>query len=125
MNKLIDVTCPNGHERLDVWAELGQLPTCPCGEPTLRLWRTAPGITPQGTRPERGRNVSRPNRVDATAIAAETTREVEAKWLRYSDEKIAEQAVSREINHKAGIADEMGNPKALPTPAPIVMERAE
>lgn len=124
MMKLIDVVCQNGHlhqdvfvESLDVWL----LPNCDrCGEPTVRAWLSAPGITPQGTRPER--NTSRPSappKIDEKKIAADVMFEVEQKWLRYSDPVLAEQHVSREINEAAGIADALGNEKPIPKPAPI------
>ena len=127
MKKLIDVVCPLGHIAEDVWAEdLKSLPLCvskACGLPTKRAWLSAPSVTPNGTRPERNTDRPRPKRVDTTAIAVETKLEVEQKWLRYSDEKLAEQAVSREINHKAGMADEMGNPTPLPKPEPITFAK--
>lgn len=80
---------------------------------------SAPSITPQGTRPERNTDRHRLNRVNTKAIAAETKLEIEQKWLRFSDETIAEEHVKREINEKAGIADAAGNELPVPKPAPI------
>lgn len=129
MNKLIDTACPGcGHVAVDVWVtslESARFPQCyECGVQVERAWISAPSVTPQGTRPER--NMATPARsaaVNTKAIAEETTFEVEQKWLRYSDPKIAEQHVSREINEKAGIADAQGNEKPIPKPAPIVLQR--
>lgn len=84
----------------------------------------APGITPNGTRPERNTDPKpQPTRVDTAAIAAEAKAEVEAKWLRYANEAVAEQHVSREINEKAGIADAVGNLLPMPTPPPITFPK--
>ncbi len=126
MKKLIDVVCSQGHIAIDVYTPLDALPACACGAPTERAWAfvRAPGITPNGTRPER--NTDKPRvapKVDTAAIAVEKTFEVEQKWLRYGSDSLAEQHVSREINHAAGIADELGNPKPIPKPAPIVFEK--
>ena len=129
--KLIDVVCPSGHIQFDVFVKTldkSAYPLCAClvtrtkrcGQQTERAWLSAPSITPQGTRPER--NTDRPPspaKVNTQAIALETTREIEAKWTRYRDPKLAEQHVSREINHKAGIADEVGNTIPIPKPAPF------
>lgn len=42
-----DLTCPNDHEQIDVLLKLGERPPCPtCSEPTVTLWRQAPGVTP-------------------------------------------------------------------------------
>lgn len=121
MKKIIDVVCPTGHIARDVYTELNALPVCRCGEATTRLWAyvKAPGITPQGTRPEV--NTDRPTlrKVDTKAIAAETKLEVEQKWLRYGDEKVAEEHVRREINHAAGISDVAGNETKIVMPDPI------
>lgn len=128
MKKLIDVVCPECGPQIDVWSDDGSMPLCECGLPTERLWFgvKAPGITPQGTRPERNTDKpSRPRRVDTRAIAVETKQEIEQKWLRYSDEKVAEQVISREINHKAGMADEAGNLLPPPKPAPITFAKPE
>ena len=119
--------CPAcGHITVDVWAVLPVALNCHvCGAAVERAWAfvSAPGITPQGTRPERNTNPKRGlNRVNTKAIAAETTFEIQEKWKRYGDEKLAEQHVSREINHKAGMADEVGNPIPLPKPAPITTD---
>jgi hypothetical protein len=124
--KLIDVVCPSGHIALDVCvADLTVRPSCGfCGMSTERAWLSAPGITPQGTRPER--NTDRPKGpapVNTTRIAEEVKFEVEQKWLRYSDPKVAEQHVSREINEAAGIADAMGNEKPIPKPDPITFAK--
>lgn len=123
--KLIDVVCSQGHVAVDVFVKvLTELPVCKkCGAETERAWLSAPSITPQGTRAEINTDRFKPKKIDTKAIAAEVTQEVEQKWLRYSDEKIAEQHVSREINEKAGIADAMGNPTPLPTPAPITFAK--
>jgi hypothetical protein len=124
VKKLIDVACPGcGTRKADVWTDA--LPTCSCGAEMERCWAfvKAPGITPNGTRPEVGCDVSAPSKVDTKAIAAETKAEIEQKWLRYSDEKIAEQHVSREINEAAGIADAQGNEKKIEMPAPIMFEK--
>lgn len=122
MRKLIDTVCMLGHIERDVYTELPVRLNClACGEPVERLWAfvKAPGITPQGTRAEINTDRVVKNKVDVKAIAAETKAEVEAKWLRYSDERVAEQHVSREINEKAGIADAAGNEIPLPKYAPI------
>ena len=38
---LYDVSCPGGHETLDVMAKVGENPPCPvCGEPTFHIWRS-------------------------------------------------------------------------------------
>jgi len=128
MNKLIDVVCPQGHITVDAWWVDGQMPACVCGQPTVRAWLVAPGITPQGTRPERAVAESRrPPGVNTKAIAEATQFEIEQKWQRYSDPHIAEQHISREINEAAGVADAAGNPLPVPTPPPItktMMERA-
>jgi hypothetical protein len=126
MKKLIDVACAGcGHVTVDVWVEGAVALNCHlCGGQVERAWAfvRAPGITPQGTRPERVVSAAPAMpRVDSKAIARETQREIEAKWAHYGDEKIAEQSVGREINHKAGMADPMGNPLPVPTPAPITM----
>jgi hypothetical protein len=128
--KLIDVACPKcGQVTVDVFVqtlEPALFPYCQCGAQVERAWAfvKAPGITPQGTRPERNTDKPvGPQRVDTKAIAEETKFEVEQKWLRYSDEKVAEQHVSREINHKAGIADEAGNEIPVPKPAPITFPK--
>lgn len=122
MKKLIDTVCQFGHIERDVYTELPVRLNCEeCGEPVERLWAfvKAPGVTPQGTRPEVNTDRPRLNKVDTKAIAIETKAEIEAKWLRYSDPKVAEQHVSRETNEKAGIADAAGNEKPLPKYAPI------
>lgn len=123
MKKLIDTACPDcGHIELDVYTTLPVALQCHlCGGTVERAWAfvRAPGVTPQGTRAEINTDRPRPTKVDTKAIAAETKAEVEQKWLRYSDEKVAEQHVSREINEKAGIADAQGNEKPLPKYAPI------
>lgn len=128
MKVFLDVTCPACEWLdIDVFVERDALPPCgACGTPTVRLWLTGPGITPQGTRPER--RVVTPTRgpsakARATAIAAETTREIEQKWARYSDPRVAEQMVSREINHAAGLADERGNVLPQAKPAPLTLAR--
>lgn len=129
MNKLIDTVCPRcGFIKEDVWVgslEAAQMPLCNgCGTQTERAWLSAPSITPQGTRPEV--NTSRPAapaRVDTKAIAAATKAEVEQKWLRFSDERVAEQHVQREINHKAGLWDASGNEVPIPKPAPITFAK--
>ncbi len=130
MLKLIDVACPGcGRVTVDMFVkslEPALLPLCrQCGVQVERAWAfvKAPGITPQGTRAEINTDKPRIQRVDSTAIAAETALEVEQKWLRYSDEKIAEQHVSREINEAAGIADSQGNEIPIPKPAPLVFEK--
>jgi hypothetical protein len=120
MNKLIDVMCPAcGVGHVDVWVPRnGQMPVCQCqpdGSVTERWWRSGPGITPQGTRPERNTARPRLNRVDTKAIAAETMAEIDQKMLRYSDPVVAEENISREVN--AHIY------KPVPTPAPIMFER--
>ena len=126
MNRLIDMACPGcGQVTVDVWVaslEPARFPQChKCGVQVERAWAfvRAPGVTPQGTRPECGFDqvVERP--VDKKAIAVDTIQEVEQKWLRYSDETLAEQHVSREINEAAGMADAMGNLLPAPTPPPI------
>lgn len=97
-----------------------------CGGGTERCWAfvAAPGITPQGTRRERNTDPPpKPTRIDTKAVAAETKAEVEAKWLRYANETVAEQHVSREINEKAGIADAGGNLLPMPTPPPITFPK--
>lgn len=126
--KLIDVACPEcGHVTTDVFVKslaAHDYPVCECGAQTARVFLTAPSITPQGTRPER--NTSRPKAappVDTKRIAEEVKQEVEQKWLRYSDEKLAEQHISREFNEAAGIADALGNEKPIPTPAPITFAK--
>ena len=45
---MYDLTCPQGHEQLDVLLKLGERPPCPtCGEPTETLWRTCTrGVIP-------------------------------------------------------------------------------
>ena len=126
MKVFIDTVCPAcADQQLDVFVERGgDKPLCSCGARVERLWLSAPGITPQGTRPERRvAEAPREKRVDVKAIAAETKAEVEQKWLRYSDEQVAEQHVSREINHAAGMADELGNLTPLPTPEPITFAK--
>ncbi len=128
MNKLVDAVCSGcGRRELDVWLIGGQLPTCQCGSATERLWAfaKAPGITPQGTRPHRGFDAPTQHVVDTKAIAAETKREVEDKWLRFSDERVAEEHVKREINHQAGWWDAAGNETPIPTPAPITFPKSE
>lgn len=127
--KLIDVACPAcGHVLLDVWVRTldpHAWPVCSeCGTQTERVLLTAPGITPQGTRPERNTDRRQgPARVDTQRVAADVKLEVEQKWLRYSDPAIAEQHVSREINEAAGISDAAGNEKPIPTPAPITFAK--
>lgn len=127
MKKLIDTVCPRGHIARDVFATLPVELNCwECGLRVERLWAfvKAPGITPQGTRPEINTDgPSRPNKVDTKAIAIETKREIEDKWLRYGDEKIAEQHVKREIDHKAGLCDAAGNETPLPQQTPITFEK--
>lgn len=124
MRKLIDVVCPTGHVARDVWFDTVCPPCCRCGQPTQRAWLSAPSITPNGTRPERNtERPAAPPRVDTKKIAEDVKFEVEQKWLRYSDEKIAEQHISREINEAAGIADAQGNEKPVPTPAPITFAK--
>ncbi len=129
--KLIDMACPNGHVHFDVWvstprsAEGAQCLTC--SEAMTRTWAfvKAPGVTPQGTRPERGYDPPTQHVVDTKAIAAETKREVEDKWLRFSDERVAEEHIKREINHQAGWWDAAGNETPIPTPAPITFPKSE
>lgn len=127
MKKLIDTVCPQGHIARDVWATLPVDLNCwECGRSVERLWAfvKAPGITPQGTRAEVNTDPpSQPRKVDTQAIALESKREVEDKWLRYSDEKVAEANVSREINHRAGICDVAGNETPLPKQDPIVFQK--
>lgn len=128
MKRLVDVACPEcGHVTRDVWVaslDASAYPECAkCDVRVVRAWLSAPSITPLGTRPEFNTDISRPTKVDTRAIAAETMREVQDKWLRYGDEKIAEQHVSREINERAGLADAQGNLKPLPTPPPITFEK--
>lgn len=37
---MYDLTCPSGHEQLDVFLKIGERPSCPtCGQPTETLWR--------------------------------------------------------------------------------------
>lgn len=130
MLKLIDVVCPSGHIAIDVFVRGLAAENCPdckkCGAKTERLWAyaKAPGITPQGTRTEINTDgPGRPKTVDIAAIAAEKSREVADKWLRYSDDKVAEQHVSREINERAGITDAQGNEKPVPTYAPLTFDK--
>ena len=132
MLKLIDTACPKcGQVVIDVFVkslEAALLPYCSCGTQVerARAFVQAPGITPRGTQQER--NTDRPPspaKVNTQAIALETTREIEAKWTRYRDPKLAEQHVSREINHKAGIADEVGNTIPIPKPAPFQVTKSE
>ena len=130
MRRLIDTSCPGcGHIAIDVWVEnlsAINLACHKCGTAVERAWAgvKAPGITLQGTRPEINTDgPSRPKPVDVKAIAAKKTHEVQDKWLRYSDEKIAEQHVSREINERAGIADAQGNEKPVPKYEPITFEK--
>jgi hypothetical protein len=127
LKKLIDTVCPQGHIKRDVFTVLPVAMQCHvCGETVERLWAfaKAPGITPQGTQPEINTDgPARPKKVDTQAIALETMREVKDKWLRYSDDKIAEQHVSREINEKAGLADAAGNEKPLPKQDPITFAK--
>jgi hypothetical protein len=89
----------------------------------MRAWLSAPSITSQGTRAERNFERPREPKVDSAHIARETAFEVEQKWLRYSDEQIAEQHISREINEAAGIADAAGNEKPIPKPDPITFAK--
>lgn len=121
------MACPNGHVAIDVWVDGDNYPQCKsCMTYTQRCWAyvKAPGITPQGTRAEINTDPRRmPKKVDTQAIALETKREVEDKWLRYSNEKVAEENVSREINHKAGICDVAGNETPLPKQDPIVFNK--
>lgn len=114
---LIDTVCGTCARReLDVFVERGgDMPLCSCGVKVSRLWRSAPSITPQGTKRERGQKAAELNRVDTNAIALETTREIEAKMLWYSDPVVAEENISREVN--AHIYE------PVPTPAPITFER--
>lgn len=125
--KLIDLVCLSGHIHRDVFVktlETWTLPKCHCGAPSIRAWLSAPSITPQGTRAERNTSkTAGPSKVDEKKIAADTMFEVEQKWLRYGDDKIAEQHVSREINEAAGIADAAGNEKPIPTPDPITFAK--
>lgn len=128
--KLIDTVCRGcRHITRDVWVENLQsiaLHCHLCGATVERAWAfvKAPGITPQGTRAEINTDpLPKPKHVDTKAIAVETMQEVQQKWLRYSDETIAEQHVSREINEKAGLADAQGNLKPTPTPPPITFEK--
>jgi hypothetical protein len=130
MRTLVDVACEAGHFRSDVWIDTAEpLPPCVClvtrgkrcGLPTIRA--SAPNITPQGTRAERNFERPREPKVDSAHIARETAFEVEQKWLRYSDEQIAEQHISREINEAAGIADAAGNEKPIPKPDPIMFAK--
>jgi hypothetical protein len=135
MMKLIDLICEAGHIHEDVFVENldgASLPVCQClvtrtqrcGKPTQRAWLSSPSITPQGTKLERNRSVaSGPPPVDEKKIAAEVMFEVEQKWQRYSDPKVAEQHVSREINEAAGIADASGNEKPIPKPDPITFAK--
>jgi hypothetical protein len=122
------MACPNGHVSRDVWvSKLGETRDCPaCFSQMARTWAyvKAPGITPQGTRPEINFGPApQAPRIDTKAIAANTAQEIEQKWLRYGDEKIAEQHVSREINEAAGIADAVGNLLPAPTPPPITFAK--
>lgn len=40
-----DLTCPNGHEQIDVLLKLGERPPCPsCGEVTETLWRSVNNV---------------------------------------------------------------------------------
>lgn len=125
MKTLIDLVCPTcGRTALDVWVlHVGteNMPACACGTPMVRNWAfvKSPGVTPQGTRPERNTDQAKPEKVNTAAIARETQVEIEQKWLRYGNEQLAEQHVSREINHAAGMADEAGNVKPIVKPAPI------
>ena len=120
MKSLIDMVCPNGHVHIDVLVDslssTGRTKCGTCNESLTRTWAfvKAPGITPQGTRPEVNTDRYYEAKVDTKAIAADTTFEIEQKWLRYSDETIAEEHVRREINEAAGI----DNPP--PTPDPLV-----
>lgn len=128
--KLIDTACPKcGQVVTDVFVmrlEPALLPLCECGAQVERAWLSAPSVTPQGTRPERNTDKApKPSKVDVKAIARDTTFEVEQKWTRYSDPKLAEQHISREINHKAGIADETGNKLPDPKPAPFQVLKSE
>lgn len=104
-----------------------QCPDClQCGRPTQRSWSfvKAPGITPQGTQPEFNRERPRLNKVDVKAIAAETKLEIESKYLRYSNEAVAEEHVRREVNHAAGICDAAGNETPLPKAPPISFDKS-
>lgn len=128
MKKLIDVACSHcGHVEVDVWVEhTDDVVRCRmCGGAARRAWGfvKAPGVTPQGTCPEVNTDRVYEPRVDTKAIAAEKKLEVEQKWARYADETIAEQHISREINHKAGMSDEAGNLLPPPSPAPITFAK--
>lgn len=42
---IYDLTCPEGHEQIDVLLKLGERPPCPqCGQPTETLWRSASSV---------------------------------------------------------------------------------
>lgn len=121
MKRLIDMACSQGHVKNDVWVDhLDATLNCHiCGGESKRTWAfvKAPGMTPRGTRPEINTDVSRPKRVDTKAIAADTKFEIEQKWLRYSDEKISEQHIQREISEAAGLD------KPMPTPPPLTFPK--
>lgn len=40
-----DLTCPSGHEQIDVFLRLGERPPCPtCGAATSTLWRQTSNV---------------------------------------------------------------------------------
>lgn len=123
---LIDLVCSSGHVHVDVLVDspASRLICHLCGSETQRAWLSAPAITPGGTRAERNTDrQSDPPPIDKKKIALDTTFEVEQKWNRYSDPKVAEQHVSREINEAAGIADYRGNEIPIPKAPPILFEK--
>ena len=42
---IYDLTCPSGHEQIDVLLKIGERPPCPiCGQATSTLWRSSPNV---------------------------------------------------------------------------------
>lgn len=103
MRTLVDTRCENGHVHRDVWAEVGQGPgnalalCCfECGGIVFRV--DAPAITPNGIPADREIDVPHIPKVDTARIAADTIKEIEEKWNRYSDPVVAEEVVGREVD---------------------------
>jgi len=99
MRTIVDLRCSQGHYFKDVWCIVPIEGNFPCSECGAQLMRAdAPRVSPQGIPADREVDVPRVGRVDTAAIAAETAKEIEAKWDRFSDPKVAEEVVGREVD---------------------------
>ena len=108
MRTLVDVRCEKGHVIRDMWVSLPvNLDDYGCtkclldsgGESGGRLTRAdAPAISPNGIPADREIDIPQIPKTDTAAIARATAAEIEEKWNRFSDPKVAEEVVGREVD---------------------------